>query len=565
MTQQLTNKIKDVYKSPIKELSYGVVYTPSELADFVSKLLLNEIKEDKSFLKKDKIIALDPSCGENALLNSLNKINNKLLDFNFIGIDVDENVINNNKKSYTDKYFLFDSFDSILPSNKITTELFWRLKFDSPNVIISNPPWSSNRIYNKNMLLKQGFTLSTGQYDSYELFVELCLNIVAEDGYCAFILPDSLFSDEKSNLRKLLLEKSSIKVIARLGEKIFEGVHRATTVIVIKKCKAKKSTKTKCFRLATNARNDYLSNNIDIYRHYIKVAHEVKQSRFCQNLNYNFDIDTRQQEEILIRKIERNKINWDYIFKFNRGVEISKQGLVVECPYCGISQGISKKQIETGHKICKNCSKDFPFSKSDIETVISSSKKNSYSKIFVGENIQRYYLKGNKYIVKNKKGIDYKSEDIYIPPKILIRKTGLGINACIDYDSTYISQTVYSCNYIKNNDIPLEYYLGVLNSRVIFYYYLKFFGENEWKSHPYVTKEIVFCLPIKKIDNTNLDTCLEIAKLTKKIVNNYSRELDFQIEKLVYKLYNLTDDDIEIIKTEINKLPDLGAINHMKY
>ena len=363
----------------------------------------------------------------------------------------------------------------------------------------------------------------------------------------------------------MLLEKSSIKVIARLGEKIFEGVHRATTVIITKKCKANKSTTTKCFRLATNARNDYLSNNIDIYKHYTEVAHEVKQNRFYKNLNYNFDIDTQQQEEVLIRKIEQNKINWNSIFKFNRGVEISKQGLVVECPYCGISQGISKKQIESGHKTCKNCSKEFLFSKSNIEAVISDSKKNGYTKIYVGENVQRYYLKGNKYIIKNKKGIDYKSEDIYIPPKILIRKTGLGINACIDYDSTYISQTVYSCNYIKNNDVPLEYYLGVLNSRVIFYYYLKLFGENEWKSHPYFTKEVVFCLPIKKFDNTNKDTCLEIAKLTKQIVNNYSRELDFQIEKLVYKLYNLTDDDIEIIKTEINKLPDLGAINHMKY
>ena len=168
-------------------------------------------------------------------------------------------------------------------------------------------------------------------------------------------------------------------------------------------------------------------------------------------------------------------------------------------------------------------------------------------------------------IIKNKKGIDYKSKDIYMPPKILIRKTGLGINACIDYDSTYISQTVYSCNYIKENDIPLEYYLGVLNSRVMYYYYLKLFGENEWKSHPYFTKEVVFCLPIRQIDNTNMDICLEIANLTKKIINNYSRDIDFQIENLIYKLYNLTDNDIEIIKTEINKLPNLGAINHMKY
>jgi len=565
LVQQLASKTRDNYKNLIEESGYGVVYTPPELADFVSKIVLNEIKNDKSFVKKEKFIVLDPSCGENALLNSLNRINNRKFNMDFIGVDVDKNVINNNKKLYSGRHFIFDSFDSILPTNQISTEHFWKLKFDSPNLIISNPPWSSNRIYDKNILLEHGFTLSKGQYDSYELFIELCLNIVADEGYCAFILPDSVFSDEKSNLRKLLLEKSSIKVIARLGEKIFEGVHRATTVIITKKCKPTKSTKTKCFRLATNARKDYLSNNIDIYRHYIEIAHFVKQDRFCKNLNYNFDIDTQEQEESLIRKIEQNKIDWNSIFKFNRGVEISKQGLVVVCPHCEIAQGISKKQINAGNKSCKNCSKTFTFSKNDIESVISTSKGNNYTKIYVGENIQRYYLKGNKYIIKNKKGIDYKSKDIYIPPKILIRKTGLGINACIDYDSTYISQTVYSCNYIKENNIPLEYYLGVLNSRVMYYYYLKLFGENEWKSHPYFTKEIVFCLPIRQIDNTNMDICLEIANLTKKIINNYSRDIDFQIENLVYKLYNLTDNDVEIIKTEINKLPNLCAINHMKY
>lgn len=72
-----------------------------------------------------------------------------------------------------------------------------------------------------------------------------------------------------------------------------------------------------------------------------------------------------------------------------------------------------------------------------------------------------------------------------MPPKIVIRKTGLGINAFLDMESTYISQTVYSCQYIdrKNSD-PIEYYLALLNSRVIYYYYLKKYGENDGKHIP---------------------------------------------------------------------------------
>lgn len=552
------------YRSPIKNFSYGVVYTPPLLADFVSRILIDEItktrKDDNS-----SMLIVDPACGENALLKSIHKINKGYLNFNYVGVDVDSKTILHNKNSNNNSLFIFDCFDSILPSDKICAKRFWQLKFDIPDVIISNPPWSSNRLYDKSVLSKFGYELSNGQYDSYELFIELCQNIVKDGGFCAYILPDSVFSDEKSSLRKFLLEKTSIKVIARLGEKLFDGVHRATTIIITKKELPSNKIKTKCFRLTTDVRNNFLNNNTSLYEVYLKSFHVVEQSRFLRNPKFNFDVDTQENEEVLIRKIEQDKINWNDIFKFNRGVEISKLGLVIECPHCGITQGVSRKQIEIGHKKCKNCSKNIDLLSNQIEKVIQDSCGIGYEKIYVGENIQRYHFKGNKYLLKDKNGIDYKNSEIYLPPKILIRKTGLGINACIDYNSTYVSQTVYSCNYITANRIPLEYYLGVLNSRVMFYYYLKQFGENEWKSHPYLTKEIIFSLPIRNVNNKNFNTCLKIAELTKLIMNNYTVELDFAIEELVYKMYELSKEDIKIIKCEINKLPNLGAINHMKY
>ena len=116
--------------------------------------------------------------------------------------------------------------------------------------------------------------------------------------------------------------------------------------------------------------------------------------------------------------------------------------------------------------------------------------------MYVGENLHRYSFDGIRYILPNVNGINYKSSKLYYPPKILIRKTGLGIFACIDY-------------------------LGVLNSRVIYYFYLKKYGENEWKSHPYLTKNIIFSLPIRQVDDSNLEVCQKIAKLVKKILKNY--------------------------------------------
>lgn len=145
-----------------------------------------------------------------------------------------------------------------------------------------------------------------------------------------------------------------------------------------------------------------------------------------------------------------------------------------------------------------------------------------------------------------------------------MRKTGLGIDACIDYDSTYISQTIYSCQYLKGeNPVPIEYYLALLNSRVIYYYYIKEFGENEWKSHPYMTKEIVFKLPLKKYSDNKLSG--EIVQLTKRLLLEYNRTTDLTLEKKIMQLYELLPSEIEKIRSTICNMPDLSAINNMKF
>ena len=98
----------------------------------------------------------------------------------------------------------------------------------------------------------------------------------------------------------------------------------------------------------------------------------------------------------------------------------------------------------------------------------------------------------------------------------------------------------------------------------MYYYYLKKYGENEWKSHPYLTKDIIFSLPIRQVDNSNITLCKKIAKLVQEIQNNYSRELDLAIERLVLELYDINQEELDIIVKELNSLPDLNAINQMK-
>ena len=125
------------------------------------------------------------------------------------------------------------------------------------------------------------------------------------------------------------------------------------------------------------------------------------------------------------------------------------------------------------------------------------------------------------------------------------------------------SQTVYILKYADEaNKTPLEYYLALINSRVVYYYYLKIYGENEWKSHPYLTKQIIFTLPIRPYTASKTDQ--EIIRLSSMLMQNYNYQTDIELERLVMEKYGLTMDEKALIVKEMNRLPDLSAINNMK-
>lgn len=542
----------------VQHKKYGVVYTPNRLADFVASLIKNEANKDNYYIRS----ILDPACGEGALLEAAK---NTIRDCEeFYGIDVDNEVICNlSKKNEPKTTFICN--DAILPLNvKAKTSTYWKRKFSAISAVIANPPWSSEKIYDNQKLAEAGFSLNAGQYDSYVLFLELAYEIVDEGGYFGFIIPDSLFDSQNEHLRRFLAEKTQIRVIARLGEKIFDEVNRATTVIVCRKAPLTNDNVTMCFRLNTESRKEFLSTDISLEFFYNKEKHPVKQKRFLTNDNCNFDVDTRSNEEELLAKIKTDSVNWEKTFVFGRGVEVSKKGEIAICPACGHAQGYTKAQYTEGKKSCTYCDNFLYLNTATLQSIIHDIPSDGRERILVGENVKRYNLKGESYIDLNISGIDYKNKDMYVPPKILIRKTGLGIYACVDYSGGLTSQTVYIIRYKEDKGAPpLEYYLALLNSRVVYYYYLKVYGENEWKSHPYLTKKIIFSLPLKIFAGDELDN--KIATLAKDLSNNYSYKEDIELECLIMKRYELTEDECKMIAEEMQRLPNLSAINGMKF
>lgn len=530
---------------------YGVVYTPKSLSDFVAELLKRASSDEQI-----KVI-LDPASGECALLSAVKAVFGDKDEY--IGIDVDKEAVHNTR----DKFQIIHN-DAIMPQNvKKKTADYWRDKLPVVDAVIANPPWSSEKIYERADLTSAGFSLASGQYDSYVLFIELAFSILRDGGLMAFIIPDSLFDAQNENLRKFLLEKTQIKVIARLGEKIFEEVNRAATVIICKKALPESSSETICFRLSTADRKEYLAGQGTLLMYFDRKKHTVYQRRFLSNSRCNFDIDTHSNEEALLDKITSKTADWEQLFIFGRGVEISKAGKIVYCSHCNYAQGYKKKQLEAGKKTCTNCGGEISVTAQTVRNVVTQEPDENSVLIYVGENVRRYCVSGECYIRPDIEGINYKNRELYNPPKLLIRKTGLGIYSAIDYSGSMTSQTVYILKYADgNNRTPLEYYLALINSRVVYYYYLKVYGENEWKSHPYLTKQIIFTLPIRPYTGSEID--LDIIELATKLMQHYDHDLDVKLEALIMKKYGLTKDERKLVVNEMNRLPDLSAVNNMK-
>lgn len=531
--------------------NYGVVYTPDYVTDFVVSLLTKLIKNDSDFLQKEELSVLDPACGECSLLFGLkrNEFFSKKRLFLF-GNDVDDHY----KEIASNHSIVFYSHDAISPSRD--PESFWKTKINPIDILIENPPWSTEKVYNKSKLINMGYEVAVGQYDAYSLFVDLSLRIVSKNGYCAFIIPDSVFTSEDDTLREYIFKQSDVKVIARLGEKLFPNIHRSAAVIICKKC-ISDNNQIMCFRLGTEDRKKVIDGKKSIFDIFENSYYLIEQNRLSKESS--FSIDIKDKDVNLIQKIKSNKVSVCSYFRFGRGVEISKRPDMVICPECGHAQGYLKNDKKT----CVSCGNTFDIATSKKVEVISLYSKKDYSPILVGENIQRYKIDGKRYLNDNVKGIELKKECFYNGNKILVRKTGLGIKALIINKPVLYTQTVYSLTPI-NKDCDVYYFLGLLSSRLMYYFHLKTSGENEWKSHPYITKQTLYSFPFVEPSKSNRELVKTISNYSKELSHKYSKRRDLELEQLVFDLYGLTKAERKAIIDEINNLPDIGVFNEMK-
>lgn len=522
----LEGEITDKKKS--KRKKDGIFYTPEYITKYIVSETVGSWLEDKND-KLEQIKILDPAGGSGAFPNQVhnfltkkyveqikNKAEKEGFDPSLVEIDekmIDKFILKNNifmvdlqpesveiaklslwlKTARKDQKLnnLDENIkcgNSLINDSEIggTKSFDWQKEFPEVmasggfDVIVGNPPWvESKKIPQiQKDFFKENYELAkTGTYDLFTLFIERAYNLLNNGGYFGFIIPDRFMTNaEYLNVRKFLLEKTSIIQIVLLGDGVFEEVNMPCLILIFKKEIANKNHN---IQVKTNIKGEISNFN---------------QYKFLENKNYIFSVFVDEKEQKIVQQINKNSQPFGNFVDNARGVEIGKSSdLIVE-----------NQEFDS-----------VPFLR--------------------GEDIDRYSLNQKFYLKLGDNEVQYKTPELYQGCKILIRKTGTGINAVIDEKNNYAIQVIYIFKKREKIEINEKFLLGILNSRILEFWYHANFGEKERKTFPHLTQNKVLELPIPIITNSQQT---QIANLVDQIM-----ELKNEIQNYLGNTFTLWNSD----------------------
>jgi adenine-specific DNA-methyltransferase len=269
----------------------------------------------------------------------------------------------------------------------------------------------------------------------------------------------------------------------------------------------------------------------------------VAQSRFLAEPGASLSIDQREEDLRHVHAVQRQGGGWTRTLSSGRGVELSKHGEIVDCPTCGRSRprprGASPISCACGARL-----EPADLAPRRIVRLRGSGPRRGWRQLIAGEDVRRFQAQPSREIEFGIDGINYKRGAR--GPRLLVRKTGIGLKAALYEGRALTTQTVF--HFQATDESPgflLAYALGVLSSRVMLAVHLKRSGEHEWRSHPYVTQSLLAELPIPEPEpqSQRWKQAEAIAAAAAPGIEAGS-EADLELEALVAGLYGLDDEDM---------------------
>ncbi len=544
----------------------GIYYTPTYVVDYIVKNTIGEwIKNKHNDITKIKV--LDPACGSGSFLikavdylyyekikkdgkeyqsklDSSSKfrttLKSEIVQNNIYGVDLDEKAIDvaqlnlllkiaENKQKLPALRDNIKVGDSLIdePTIAENKSFDWKEKFkeimstDGFDVVIGNPPYvrpHNLKQKNKQFLWKR-FKTFKAKSDLYNCFMEKGINLTKEDGFFSFIVPHTWTSLESFyEIRKYILDSCKIVKLVQLPKKVFQDATVETCIFVLSKEKDKnKREKNKIIVEKLNEKGD------------VSFIKEFEQSQIRNNHLYNFELYSEKLGNELLNKIK------------NKGTRL---GDVINFFY-GLKTGDDKKFIFNTQKN-KDCKK-----------LLRSKDVGKYSKEFKGKYV--WYVPN--LMIKNKKTARPADKERFETEKIIIARMGKRVLSCYDDENYYVKDGMLLLK--KSEKINLRYITGILNSKLINYYYKNYFITIDVLKNALLELPIIFpdentILSISKIVDKIEKLNKEFIKLKninvdkKEELEKEINELEKEIDELIYKIYGIIDSEKEIIEKSLS-------------
>ena len=507
-------------------------------------------------VKNIKIV--DPACGSGAflikafeyLLNYNDYLNDKIFDLtgtkdlfsdttreilqnNIFGVDLNKESVEITKLSLwlktADKNKTLATLEnnikcgnSLIDDVEIVGELAfdWEKEFPQVfknggfDVVVGNPPYVSTKqipANDRNYYWDKYKEILFSEMDLYEIFIYKSINeLLKNKGYLGFITPDSYFTNTSFELlRKYLLEKTKIIEIIDFPYRFypFEEVNTETAILILNKKIDKNFVNLRVSN--RNVNNLYLKESL---KNNIQLSQEEILMKYNNKIIVNINS--------ILNKLLKNSLRFGNYLELHKGwMSIPKK---IKIGLTEIEKGIFTKEEAIKNNIINNC-----------------------SEYLEGRDIHRYFTdKVNKYVyIKN---IDKTTKEWHFSPKIILQRiVGQNRNkifATIDLNQKIIFPNANLVN-LKNKKDDVRFYLTILNSRLISYFYNLYYGE----SNTNLTKIAFENIPLVNIENINqqpfikkADKMLFLNKNLQEISQKFQRMImrELGLEKISTKLQN---------------------------
>ena len=454
------------------------------------------------------------------------------------------------------------------------------------DVVIGNPPYvfaRENITENEKEYYITNFNSTLYQLNTYLLFMEKSIELLKENGIYGLIVPNAwLMVFSGKGLREFILNNCKLNQIINLEGYSFEGVNVETIIILAQKKKIK-------------------INNFDILfskdKEFI-FSHKRNQFDFFQNNGYEFKVFSDDISLLLTNKIKINSVILDSIVQIKAGLQAYEKG---KGSPKQTAEDVKNRPFDYNYKFDD---KTYKY----LEGKDVSRYFVSWSGLFLkyGDHLAAprtfNLFNGKKIIIREISGkyprsiIATYNEDMY-----LYNRSNIAIiekeekNISLKYVLVVLNSSLMSYYFMKNTakSVRKMFPKVILKD-------LRLFPFKEIKTesqHPFIEKaDLMLSLNKQKQEKINrflhrLETSFEIEKLSNKMkafynydfktliaelkkkkikltlskqdeweeyFNNYKDEInnlqnlinqtDKDIDQMVYELYGLTEEEIEIVE-----------------